>query len=54
MCATQVTSDQLARYFRNEELVQDIFPELSDDVREQLFISEICDSCFKEMFTEAS
>ena len=34
------------------ELVQDVFPELSNDDRELFFISNICGDCWDEMVPE--
>lgn len=35
-----------------EELIQNVFPEISSDDRELFFISNICGDCFDKMFEE--
>lgn len=47
----EVDAEALHRYHQGE-LVQRAFPELSKDDRERLFLSHICDPCFKQMFAD--
>lgn len=53
MCGTYhtltVNTEMFMRWSNREILVQNAFPELSLDQRE-LLISQICGSCFDEMF----
>jgi hypothetical protein len=46
-----MTEDQLRRYEQTSENVQNIFPELSADLRE-LLISGTCGWCFDKMFKD--
>lgn len=46
-----VTKDQLDKYNNKQGLIQDIFPELTPDLRE-LFVSKTCGDCWDEMFND--
>lgn len=41
----ECTSDQYERYHKGEELIQNIFPEVSPAIRET-FISHLCPDCW--------
>lgn len=49
---TQVTESGLLAYKAGEP-VQRAFPELSTEARELFFISNICGTCWDEMFADA-
>ncbi len=48
----EVDSEQLERYDKGIEHVQNIFPEMSAENREFFFISGICGKCWDEMFSD--
>lgn len=46
-----VTKEQLVRYYNREDLIQNIFPNLSPDERE-FIMTGYCDSCQEKIFGE--
>lgn len=50
----EVNRKKLVNWLKSgeEELVQNVFPEISADDRELFFISHICGDCFDKMFEE--
>lgn len=50
----EVNRKKLVNWLKSgeEELVQNVFPEISADDRELFFISHICRDCFDKMFEE--
>lgn len=53
MCGSQatieMTEDQYKRWKNQEDLIQNIFPNMSSGVRE-LLISGVCENCFDKLF----
>lgn len=53
MCGSQatieMTEDQYKKWKNQEDLIQNIFPNMSSTVRE-LLISGICGNCFDKLF----
>ena len=45
-----VTVDQLLRYERGTELIQEVFPDLTADERE-FIMSGYCDECMEKLFS---
>ena len=46
-----ITEEQYNKYISGEGLIQDIFPEISSELRE-MFISRICPDCWNKIFKE--
>ena len=44
-----ITKEQYNKYTSREGLIQDIFPEISSELRE-MFISRICPDCWNKIF----
>lgn len=44
-----ITKEQFNKYANKEDLIQNIFPEISSELRE-MFISRICPDCWNEIF----
>lgn len=42
--------DKISKFIQGKELVQDIFPELTDDERELYFITHLCPECWDNIF----
>jgi hypothetical protein len=51
-CCEKITSEQMVRYCKDDDSVQDIFPEMSAANREQLFLNCYCDECYKRLYPE--
>ena len=46
-----ITKEQYNKYINGEGLIQNIFPEISGELRE-MFISRICPECWNKIFSE--
>lgn len=42
--------EKISRFIQGKELIQRIFPELSDDDRELYFITHLCPKCWDDIF----
>jgi len=50
VAAINATKEQMSEYFSGESFIQDIFPNVSSDDREQLFLSGLCGECWDRIF----